>query len=129
MGLHALAIIGGPDALASVKSAVEGGESPVQDEAVRILSTWPNNWPQDSEAGQALLKLATSSEKMAHQVLGQRGRLHYIRGSKNLGPEQKAAEVKELLPHIKRAEEKRQAIAVLGGAHQHHRFGYVGETC
>jgi len=115
-GLHALAIIGGPDALAAVKSAIESAEPPVQDEAVRILSTWPNNWPQDSEAGRALLKLATSSEKVAHQVLGQRGRLQYIRGSKNLGPEQKAAEVKELLPHIKRVEEKRQAIAVLGGA-------------
>ncbi|MBN2376242.1 MAG: HEAT repeat domain-containing protein [Sedimentisphaerales bacterium] len=113
MGLRALAIIGGPDALASVETAIAGGNAPVQDEAVRILSTWPNNWPEDSEAGQALLKLATSSEKVPHQVLGLRGCLQYIRGNKNLGNEQKVAKVKQLLPHIKRPEEKHQAIAIL----------------
>ena len=113
MGLRALAIIGGPDALGAVESAIKSGQSPVQDEAVRILSTWPNNWPEDSEAEQALLKLATSSEKESHQVLGLRGCLQYIRGNKNLGNEQKVAKVKQLLPHIKRPEEKHQAIAVL----------------
>ncbi len=114
IGLHALAIIGGPDALAVVKSAIESAEAPVQDEAVRILSTWPNNWPQDSEAGQALLTLATSAEKMSHQVLGLRGYLQYIRGNKKLSNEQKVARVNDVLSHIKRPEEQRQAIAVLG---------------
>jgi len=116
IGLHALAIIGGPDALATVKSAIESAERPVQDEAVRILSTWPNNWPEDSEAGQALLMLATSAEKMPHQVLGLRGYLQYIRGNKKLSNEQKVAKIKDVLPHIKRPEEKRQAIAALGEA-------------
>jgi len=116
IGLHALAIIGGPDALAAVKSAIESAEPPVQDEAVRILSTWPNNWPEDSEAGQALLTLATSAEKMAHRVLGLRGYLQYIRGNKKLSNEQKVAKVQDVRSHIKRPEEKRQAIAVLGEA-------------
>jgi len=116
IGLHALAIVGGPDALAAVKSAIENAEPPVQDEAVRILSTWPSNWPEDSEAGQALLMLATSAEKMPHQVLGLRGYLQYIRGNKELGNEQKVARVKDVGFHIKRPEEKRQAIAVLGEA-------------
>jgi len=116
IGLHALAIIGGPDALAAVKSAIESAEPPVQDEAVRILSTWPNNWPEDSEAGQALLMLATSAEKMPHQVLGLRGYLQYIRGNKKHSNEQKVAKVSDVLPHIKRPGEKRQAIAVLGEA-------------
>ena len=118
IGLHALAIIGGPDALATVKSAIESAERPVQDEAVRILSTWPNNWPEDSEAGQALLMLATSAEKMPHQVLGLRGYLQYIRGNKKLklSNEQKVARVKDVRSHIKRPEEERQAIAVLAEA-------------
>jgi len=116
IGLHALAIVGGPDALAAVKSAIESAEPPAQDEAVRILSTWPNNWPEDSEAGQALLMLATSTEKMSHQVLGLRGYLQYIRGNKKLSNEQKVAKVKDVRSHIKRPEEKRRAIAVLGDA-------------
>jgi HEAT repeat protein len=116
IGLHALAIIGGPDALAAIKSAIESAEPPVQDEAVRILSTWPNNWPEDREAGQALLMLATSAQKMPHQVLGLRGYLQYIRGNKNLSNEQKVANVEDVRSHIKRPEEKRQAIAVLGEA-------------
>ena len=116
IGLRALAIIGGPDALAAVKSAIASAEPPVQDEAVRILSTWPNNWPEDSEAGQALLILATSAQKMSHQVLGLRGYLQYIRGTKKLSNEQKVAKVIDIQSHIKRPEEKRQAIAVLGDA-------------
>ena len=116
IGLHALAIIGGPDALAAVKSAIEGAEPSVQDEAVRILSTWPNNWPEDSQAGQTLLVLATSAEKMSHQVLGLRGYLQYIRGNKKMGNEQKVARIKDIWSFIKRTEEKRQATSVLGEA-------------
>jgi HEAT repeat protein len=115
-GLHALAVVGGPEALEAVKSAIKGAEPAVQDGAVRILSTWPHNWPDDSEAGQALLALATSAEKMPHQVLALRGYLQYIRGSKKLSNEQKVAKIKDLLPQIKRPEERRQAIAVLGQA-------------
>jgi len=116
IGLRALAIIGGSDALMTVKSAIESAEPPVQDEAVRILSNWPYNWPEDSEAGQALLMLATSAKKMSHQVLGLRGYLQYIRGNKKLSNEQKVARIKDMLSHIKRPEEKQQAIAVLGEA-------------
>ncbi|MBW8039808.1 MAG: HEAT repeat domain-containing protein [Planctomycetes bacterium] len=116
IGLHALAIVGGSDALAAVKSAIENAEPPVQDEAVRILSNWPYNWPQDSEAGQALLMLVTSAKKMPHHVLGLRGYLQYIRGNKKLSNERKVAKIKDMLSHIKRPEEKKQAIAVLGEA-------------
>jgi HEAT repeat protein len=116
IGLHALAIIGGPDALAAVTTAIGDAEPTVRDEAVRILSTWPNNWPDDAEAGQALLALVTSGQKTSHQVLGLRGYLQYIRGNKGLSSEQKVAKIKGLQPHIKRPEEKRLAIAVLGEA-------------
>jgi len=120
IALRALAIISGPEALAAVKSAIKNAEPPVQDEAVRILSNWPNNWPQDSEAGQALLVLATSAQKMSHQVLGLRGYLQYIRGDKKLSNEQKVSRVTDVWSHIKRPEEKRLAIAVLADAPSPH---------
>jgi len=116
IGLHALAIVGGPDALAAVKSAMESKETPVQDEAMRILSTWPNNWPEDADAGQALLLLAKSDAKMSHQVLGLRGYLQYVRGNQKLNNDEKVAKVRDLLPQIERPEEERLAIAVLGEA-------------
>jgi len=114
LGLRALAVIGGPESLTAVKSAIESAAPAVQDEAVRILSAWPNKWPNDTEAGKALLALAVSAENMPQHVLGLRGYLQYIRGNKQLGNDQKATEVKDLLTHIKRPEEKRQVIAVLG---------------
>lgn len=116
IGLHAMAIVGGPEALSTVKSAIQTAEPAVQDEAVRVLSTWPHNWPDDSEAGQVLLTLAISAEKIPHQVLGLRGYLQYVRGSKQFNNEQKVAKIKDVWPNIKRLEEKRQAVAVLGQA-------------
>jgi HEAT repeat protein len=116
IGLHALAVVGGPEALASVAAAVKHPEPAVQDEAVRLLSTWPNKWPADDDAGEALLTLARSAGKKSHQVLGLRGYLEYVRANKKIGGEQKAAKVKDIQPHIKRREEKLQAIAVLGEA-------------
>ena len=100
---------------AAVKSAMESQETAVQDEAVRILSTWPNNWPEDTDAGQALLVLAKSDAKMSHLVLGLRGYLQYVRGNTKLNNDAKVAGVKDLLPQIERPEEERLAIAVLGG--------------
>ena len=116
MGLRASAIIGGPDALANINSAIQNADPTVQDEAVRILSTWPNNWPQDSDAGKTLLSLAGSTQKMLHKVLAQRGYLQYIRGNKKLSNDQKVSEVTTVLKLISRPEEKLQAIAVLGEA-------------
>ncbi len=116
IGLHALAIIGGPEPLSAVKSAIAQADPAVQDEAVRILSTWPNNWPDDSDAGQALLALSRSADKTSHKVLALRGYLRYVGGNSKLSNEQKVAEVKALLTDTTRVEEKRQAVAVLGQA-------------
>ena len=89
IGLHAMAIIGGFDALAAVTSAIENAAPAVQDEAMRILSNWPSNWPQDTAAAEALLTLARSDRKVSHKVLALRGYLQYVRGSNQLGAEQK----------------------------------------
>jgi len=115
VGMRAMAIVGGPDALAAVKSALADKEEEVQDEAVRTLSTWPNKWTQDSAAGEVLLTLAKSGKKTSHQVLGLRGYLAYLRGDRSLAGADKMAKINDLLGLIQRPEEERLAIAVLGG--------------
>lgn len=116
IGLHALAVVGGPEALSAVLTGIAGNASTVQDEAVRILSTWPNNWPEDADAGEALLRLTRSGSKMSHQVLALRGYLQFVRGNRKLSAEEKVARISDLRAQIKRPEEERLAIAALGEA-------------
>ncbi len=113
VALHALASAGGPQALAAVRAELQDKEQPLQDEAVRTLSTWPNTWPEDDSVAAPLLALAQSDENPSHQVLALRGYLQFLQGDKKLNAEQKSARLKEALPLLKRPEEKRLAIAVL----------------
>jgi HEAT repeat protein len=113
MSLHALASAGGPEALKAVKAATEDADESVQDEAVRTLSTWPNTWPDDSNIAEPLLSLAKSERKISHQVLAIRGYLQHIQVDKKLSPAEKAAAIGDILPVIKRPEEKRLAISTL----------------
>jgi HEAT repeat protein len=115
IALRLLASAGGPDALAAVKAAVEDKDTTVQDEAVRTLSTWPNNWPEESGVAEPLLALARSGSKPSYQVLALRGYLQYVQGNKQLKDDEKVSKVTEVLPLIKRPEEKRLAIAAIGG--------------
>ena len=114
IGLHALAVAGGPEALAAVKSALGDKDEKVQDEAARMLSTWPNNWPGDTAAAEALLTLAKSGKTTLHQVLGLRGYLQYVRGDKKLNDGAKVAKVSELVPVLQRPEEKRLVVGTVG---------------
>ena len=86
----------------------------MQDEAVRTLSTWPNNWPEDNGVEQPLLTLAKSDAKTSHQVLALRGYLQYLQSNKQLKNDDKLTKVTDVLPLIKRPEEKRLAIAAIG---------------
>jgi hypothetical protein len=113
IGLHALAAAGGPDALAAIRSSVDDPDEIVQDEAVRTLSTWPNNWPEDASIAEPLIAVAKSGKKTSHQVLAMRGYLQFLKGDKQLKENEKVAKVQEILPLLKRPEEKRSAIAVV----------------
>jgi len=113
VGLHALASAGGPGAVTALKTATEDRDEAVQDEAVRTLSTWPNNWPEDSAMAEPLLGLARNGRKTSHQVLGLRGYLQYVRGDKKLSPEDKVARISEVMPLLKQPQEQRQAAAIL----------------
>ena len=115
IALRLLASAGGPDALTAVKAGVEDKDATVQDEAVRTLSTWPNNWPEESGGAEPLLALAKSGSKPSYQVLALRGYLQYVQGTKQLKDDEKVSKVTDVLPLIKRPEEKRLAIAAIGG--------------
>jgi HEAT repeat protein len=113
--LHVMASAGGPAALAAVTSAIDDSDESVRDEAVRTLSTWPNNWPEDSGVAEPMLRLAKYSMKPSYQVLGLRGYLQYVQGDKQFKDEAKVEKVRDVLPLLKRPEEQRLAIGVIGG--------------
>jgi HEAT repeat protein len=114
IGLHALAGVGGPDALAAVQTALTDKEESVQTEAVRTLSSWPNSWPEDVGAADTLLTLAKSGKTTSHRVLALRGYLQYVQEARKLTDDERLAKVNSALPLATRAEEKRLAVSVLG---------------
>ena len=114
IALHLLASAGGSEALAAVKSAVDDRDETVRDEAVRTLSTWPNNWPEDSGVVEPLLTLAKDSKRTSYQVLGLRGYLQYVQGDRQIKDDDKVVKVNEVLPLINRPEEQRLAVGVVG---------------
>lgn len=113
VGLHTLASVGGVDALDAVKAAVDDKEEVVRDEAVSTLSTWANNWPEDAGVAQPLLNLAKTGKKPSYQVLGIRGYLQFVQGDKQFNNEDKVTKIKEALPLIVQAGEKRFLASVL----------------
>jgi HEAT repeat protein len=115
VALHALAACGGAEALSTLRGATQDKDAAVQDEAVRTLSTWPNRWPEDASAADPLLDLARSGSRPAHRVLGVRGYLQYVQGDKKLSADKRVELVKAILPLVTRPDEKRLAIATLGG--------------
>jgi len=113
VALHALAVAGGPDALAAVKAALNDKDERVQDEAVRTLSTWPNKWPDDAAVAEPLLALAKTAKKPTHRVLALRGYFQHVQGATKLPAADRLAKVKEVLPLLAKPDEKRLAIAAL----------------
>jgi len=114
IALHVLACAGGGEALAGVKSALADKDEAVQDEAVRTLSTWPNNWPEDAAVAAPLLVLAKTGKKLPHRILALRGYLQYVQGTKKLNEGQKLAKLEDVLPLAKRPNEKWLVISALG---------------
>jgi len=113
-GLQALVAAGGSDALTAVKAAADDKDSSVQDEAVRTLSSWPNTWPEDAAVEEPLLAMVKSDRKLSHQVLATRGYLQFLQGDRKLSAETKVTKIEQLIPVLKRPEEKRLAISTLG---------------
>jgi hypothetical protein len=112
--LRTLAAIGGPEALAAVKNALDDAGEAVQDEAVSTLANWPNTWPDDAGVAPPLLALAKSGKKTSHQIQALQGYLLYVQEDKKLTSQDKLAKLDEAAPVIKTPEAKRLVISVLG---------------
>jgi HEAT repeat protein len=113
--LHALVAAGGSDALAAVAAAMRDNDQSLQDEAVRVLSTWPNAWPDDAAVAEPLSHIANTDVNPSHQILAVRGYLQFLLGNENLKSDEKLAKLQEIMPLVQRPEEKITAIAVLQG--------------
>ncbi len=114
IGLRALSSIGGAEARTTIQAAMNDADESIQDEAVSLLSTWPNTWPDDQAVAEPLLALAKTGKKPAHRVQGVRGYLQCLEENKQFNTQQKVDRINELLPYAKGAEEKQQVISVLG---------------
>lgn len=106
IALHALARAGGPEALKAVTAFLDNPEPALVDEAVRVLSCWP-----DRQAVDPLLLLVQSNNSR-HKVLA-------FRGLARLGEpaEDRPADMETLsaLAQLaQRVEEKRLLLAALG---------------
>ena len=87
-----LASAGGPEALAAVKSALEDKEESVQDEAVRTLSTWPNNWPEDAGIWNRCWPWPGPARRPPTRCWRLRGYLQYVQGDKQLKDDEKVGQ-------------------------------------
>ncbi len=113
IGLQALAAAGGQTALNTVRAATEDQTDSVRDEAIRTLASWPSTWPEDSGVLEPLLAIAGSGPKNSYQILAARGYLQFLQGDKKLSAQDKLAKLNQVLPLLKRPEEKLLAISVL----------------
>lgn len=107
--LHALARAGGAKSLERIAGSLEDDDPAVRDEAVRMLSRWP-----DVAVKPRLLKLAETSDSERHRVLAVRGliRLAAAQGDRPADVEGLATAMKL----ARRSAEKRLALGALGKA-------------
>ncbi len=106
--LHALARAGGDEALSAVAAATKDDAPAVRDEAVRVLSTWP-----DASAVPHLVRIAESGESLKHKVLAVQGYVRLAQAQK-ADDEMKLRMFTKALELAPRPEEKRLAIGALG---------------
>jgi HEAT repeat protein len=108
--VHGLARAGGAKALEAIAARLEDedDDEAVRDEAVRMLSIWP-----DPAVAPKLVEIAKASDGLRHQVLAIRG---LVRLASPQG--EKPADVKLLVDALglaKRPEEKRLVLGAAGG--------------
>ena len=106
--LRALARAGGPAALEATIGQLTDKDQAVRDEAVRMLSIWP-----DAGALPHLLQLAKEGESERHKVLAIRGLVRLATAVE--GQPADVATLATAMNLATRAEEKRLVLGALGG--------------
>ena len=106
--LHGLARAGGPKALGAAAGRLDDDDEAVRDEAVRMLSGWP-----DPAVAGHLMEIANSAESLRHQVLAIRGLVRLASPQEDKPADLEA--LGEAMSLAKRPQEKRLVLGVLGG--------------
>jgi HEAT repeat protein len=105
--MRGLARAGGPTSLEALVKCLDDDDEPVRDEAVRMLSIWP-----DSAVAPHLMQFAKTDDNLRYQVLAIRGLVRLASPQEDKPADLKMlAEVMEL---AKRPQEKRLVLGILG---------------
>ncbi len=107
--LRVLGVIGGTNALKAVRSAANDSNAQVRAVAIRVLCGW-----KTADAAPDLLALAKSSPDSPRKTRALRGYISLVR-DENLPTRQKLAMCKEAAVLVRRNEEKKLLLGVLGG--------------
>lgn len=105
--LPLLAELGTPDALAAAQAATRENDAELAKEAVRVLAQWPNAAPASH-----LLELARASTDLTLHTLALRGCIEVV--GQEPDPSRRLALLQQAMTAAKRAEEKKQALGLVG---------------
>jgi len=106
--LRVLGVIGGTNALKTVRSAANDPNVQVRAAAIRVLCTW-----KTADAAPDLLALAKGSQNSSRKTAALRGYISLVR-DENLPTKEKLALCKNAAVLIQRNEEKKLLLGVLG---------------
>jgi len=99
----------GPKALAAVRTAATDANAEIRNAAISLLCRWPT-----ADALPDVVKLAKTSSNPKLKILALRGYIRLI-PLQNVPVKEKLASLKDALTLVERNEEKKLALAVLGG--------------
>ncbi len=107
--LRVLRSAGGPKALATVRAATSDANTEIKETAQRALCDW-----QTADALPDVMQIAKTATDKKFKILALRGQLRLI-PIQDASDDQKLASLKEAMALIDRDEERRLALAALGG--------------
>ncbi len=107
--LRVLRSAGGPKALAAVRAAASDANAEIKETAQRTLCDW-----QTADALPDVVQIAKTATDKKFKILALRGQLRLI-PIQDASDDQKLASLKEAMALIERDEERRLALAALGG--------------
>ena len=109
--LRVLGRIGGDDAFAALRNALNDADEEIRDTAVRALAAWP-----DSEVLDTLSEISQNTANNTHRVLAFRGYVRLLAFDKEISAEEKVGMYKRAMSMARSAEEKKLVLAGLAGA-------------
>jgi HEAT repeat protein len=110
--LRVLGHIGGADALAAIRTALQDKRDEIREAALSAMLDWP-----DPAAADDVLKIAQDTQELKHHVLALRAYARLVSLDKDRAPEQTLAMYQAGLQAARRPDEKKLLLAKLGEVH------------